>query len=42
MRPCFIGKSHVDTPVWYTTDYDYQKYTKPLHADATIKAAGGT
>ena len=41
MKQCFVGKSRFDTPSWYTTDYQYKRYTKPMPADATSKTERG-
>lgn len=41
MKQCFVGKSRVDTPSWYTTDYQYKKYSKPQSTDATSKTERG-
>lgn len=41
MKQCFVGKSRVDTPSWYTTDYQYKKYNKPQSTDATSKTERG-
>lgn len=41
LKQCFIGKSRIDTPVWYTTDYQYKKYSKLPHSAATVKTSRG-